>query len=224
MSRLRCVLLDLDGTLVDTAPDLAYAANQVRLESGLEALPLATLRPLVSRGSHGLMSVAFDLPRGDALYERHRNRLLEIYRDNLSRRSRLFPGMGEVLQTLRRRRLDWGVVTNKPGWLTQPLMRALDIHPRPACIVSGDSAARSKPHPDPLFLACEHTGHPPETCLFVGDSGRDIQAGRAAGMATVGATYGYIEPGDDPAAWHADTLIDHPLALLDWIDARAGTA
>jgi phosphoglycolate phosphatase len=222
MNRLHCVLMDLDGTLVDTAPDLVFAANQVRRENDLPELPEAELRPLVSRGSHGLMRAAFDLARGAGDYEHNRIRLLEIYRANLSKRSRLFPSMQEVLDGLVRRGLDWGVVTNKPGWLTQPLMRELALSPPPTCIISGDSAERRKPDPDPLLMACRHSGHPPEACVYVGDSGRDMEAGRAAGMATVGAVFGYIEPGDEPAGWRADALVDHPLALLDWLDGRNG--
>jgi len=220
MTRTRCVLLDLDGTLIDTAPDLVFAANQSRRETGLPELPLPDLRPLVSRGSHGLMRVAFErLHRGSEEYEQRRLRLLEIYRENLTSLSRLFPGMAEVLGTLGERGVDWGVVTNKPAWLTRPLMDALDIRPRPACIVSGDSAVRSKPDPAPLLLACEQTGHPPEANIFVGDSARDVQAGHAAGMITLAAAYGYIEPGDHVAQWHADAVIDHPAALLDHIEA-----
>lgn len=218
MTRPRCVLLDLDGTLVDTAPDLVFAANLSRREAGLPELPLADLRPLVSRGSHGLMGVAFDhLERGSEDYEQRRLRLLEIYRENLTRLSRLFPGMGEVLSALGERGIDWGVVTNKPAWLTRPLMDALDVLPRPACIVSGDSAARSKPDPAPLVLACEQTGHPPEASIYVGDSARDVQAGQAAGMTTLAAAWGYIEPGDRPVDWHADGIMNQPSDLLESI-------
>lgn len=211
------VFLDLDGTLLDTAPDLAFALNAVRAEEDLPPLPLAAIRPYVSNGARGLIAIGFPGVETDSRFEHRRQRLLAVYGANLCRETRLFQGMGAVLDEIERRGGQCGVVTNKPGWLTEPLLARLDLQRRMACVVSGDTVARRKPYPDPLLHAAELTGSPPKECVYVGDTARDAQAARAAGMGMLAAAFGYIEPHDDPHSWGADAVIEHPREILAWI-------
>lgn len=219
------VLFDLDGTLLDTAPDLAFALNRVRSEQGLDALAFETIRPAVSHGSVGLLRVGFDIRPGEARFEDLRRRLLEIYRDHLAVETRLFPGMDEVLRTLEARGMGWGVVTNKPGWLTEPLLGQLGLAQRAVCVVSGDSTAKRKPDPEPMLHACKLSGSDSRACVYVGDAERDIEAGRNAGMKTLVALFGYIGANEDPERWRADALLHEPADLLRWLDqnSRTGT-
>lgn len=214
------VLFDLDGTLLDTAPDLAYALNEVRREQQLPPLPFAQIRPVVSHGSAGLLAAGFELAPGDDRFEPLRQRLLAIYQEHLAVQTRLFPGMESVLDALEDRGLAWGVVTNKPGWLTEPLLQRLDLARRSACIVSGDSTAQRKPDPAPLLHACGLAHCPPGQCVYVGDAERDIAAGRNAGMATLVALFGYLGDDDDPAQWGADGALEQPADLLRWLDGK----
>lgn len=213
----RCVLLDLDGTLVDTAPDLAWSLNALRAEQALPALSFAAIRPHVSHGARALIRAGFDVDEQDPRFEALRLRLLDIYQDNLASESRLFAGMETLLATLETRAIPWGVVTNKPAWLTEPLMIALGLMARAACVVSGDTTAHSKPHPEPLLHASRLVAIPPGQCLYVGDARRDVEAGRNAGMKTLVALFGYLDDGDRPDDWSADGLIAHPLGILDWL-------
>jgi phosphoglycolate phosphatase len=215
--RGRALLLDLDGTLLDTAPDLAAALNQLRLEEGREALPFELIRPQVSHGGIALIRLGF-APDSEARLESLRRRLLAIYRENLARETTLFPGFAHVLDALEAARVPWGVVTNKPGWLTDPLMQALGLAARAACIVSGDTLPERKPHPAPLLHAAARMGVAPGDCVYAGDAERDIIAGRAAGMSTIAVRFGYLAPGEDPAAWAPDGIVDLPTDLLDWIE------
>jgi len=210
------LLLDLDGTLLDTAPDMGGALNRLRGESGLAPLPAAVIRPVVSHGAMRLVKLGFPQAEGDE-FERLRLRFLELYSQFLAVDTQLFPGIEAVLAELEERAIPWGVVTNKPGWLTDPLMAALGLDRRAACIVSGDTVAERKPHPLPLLHAAERIGLAPSDCLYVGDAERDIQAGRAAGMTTVVAAYGYISSDDEPERWDPTGIVEHPLELLDWI-------
>jgi 2-phosphoglycolate phosphatase len=211
------VFFDLDGTLLDTAPDLAFAVNRVRVEEGLPELPLAVLRPGVSHGTRGLLAIAFDLTPEDEPFDALRQRLLAYYADNLAVHTTLLDGMETVLADLETRGLRWGVVTNKPGYLTDPLMAALGLTPRAAAIVSGDTAPHPKPHPAPLLHAADLAGAAPADCVYVGDAERDIQAGRAAGMATLAALFGYLADTDRPDEWGADGLLHAPSELLAWL-------
>jgi phosphoglycolate phosphatase len=222
VSEIRTVLLDLDGTLADTAPDLAYALNRLREENGLAAIPYSRIRPVVSHGGTALIRFGFGLAPEHADFEYLRERLLALYRHNIARETTVFEGMDTVLDRLEADGRRWGVVTNKPGWLTTPLLAALDLLPRAACVVSGDTVARSKPHPDPLLHACELAGCDSAECVYVGDAERDIQAGRAAGMATLAAVFGYLGEEDRPETWGADALVETPGDILDWLDARNG--
>jgi phosphoglycolate phosphatase len=210
------LLLDLDGTLLDTAPDMGGALNRLRAESGLEPLPHEQIRPVVSHGAMRLVSLGFPEASG-AEFERLRLRFLELYSQNLAAQTRLFPGFEPVLDELERLRLPWGVVTNKPGWLTDPLIAALGLDRRAGCVVSGDTVAERKPHPLPLLHAAGLIGVEPARCVYVGDAERDIQAGRAAGMTTVVAAYGYISADDDPGSWGPEGIIDEPAQLLEWM-------
>jgi len=214
----QAVLFDLDGTLADTAPDLAFALNETLRHFGREPLRYEHIRPVVSHGGIALIQLGFGLAPEDPTFEQRRQHLLDVYRSNLCRETRLFPGIPEVLDALERRGVRWGIVTNKPAWLTDPLVQALGIDHRTPAIVSGDTCARRKPHPDPIHHACELLGRSANNCWYVGDAGRDMQAGRAAGCLSIGATFGYIHPQDPIADWGSDLNIDAPQDLLDLLD------
>jgi 2-phosphoglycolate phosphatase len=218
---IRTVLFDLDGTLADTAPDLAQALNTVLAENGHPPLPYDRIRAEASYGGRGLIHLAFGLEPGDADYDRLRQRFLDLYREHLCEHTTIFPGMEPVLAELKRRGIVWGVVTNKPAYLTDPLLQQMGLADAAACIISGDTTANSKPHPEPLLHACRLAGSNPDQCLYVGDAERDIRAGRLAGMQTLAACFGYIRQGDDPRAWGADAMIDTPEAILHWLDHHA---
>ncbi len=211
---LRTVLFDLDGTLVDTAPDLAAAINRVRAEEKLPALSLEHIRPSVSHGSRAMICHGFDLSPEHPDFERLCKRFLEHYAEDISSATRLFPGMERVLVRIEELGLNWGIVTNKPAYLTDPLVADLNLASRAACVVSGDTTPQRKPHPAPMLYACEQVGSAPQHCLYVGDALRDIEAGRRAGTGTVAALFGYILPTDDPLSWGADITIEHPSELL----------
>ncbi len=220
MSGYDALLLDLDGTLLDTAPDMGGALNRLRAERGLEPLPFATIRPVVSHGAVRLVTLGFPGSAGDA-FEALRLRFLELYAQHLAEHTTLFPGIEAVLDELEARGLPWGVVTNKPGWLTDPLLAALELDRRAACVVSGDTLPERKPHPLPLLHAAALVRVPPERCVYVGDAERDIQAGRAAGMATVVAAYGYLSEQDDPGGWQPTGIVAEPGELRDWMAPQA---
>lgn len=215
---IRTVLFDLDGTLADTAPDLADALNRVLVEAGREPLPYERIRPEASYGGKGLVQLGFGVGPEDARFEGWRARFLECYAENLCARTGLMPGMVAVLDTLERRGLNWGIVTNKPAFLTDPLVAQLGLSRRAACVVSGDTTANSKPHPEPMLHACAAAGSRPHECLYVGDAERDVRAGRAANMKTLAARFGYIRPDDRPEDWGADAVIDAPMDIVNWLE------
>lgn len=218
---IRTVLFDLDGTLIDTAPDLGFTLNQLRGRRGLPPLTEAEYRPQASHGSQGLIRLGFRIAESDAEFPALRREFLEIYETHLTRDSPLFPGMGEVLLELEARGLNWGVVTNKPMRLTEPLMRHLGLATRAACIVCGDTLAWNKPHPAPMLHASRLAGNAPEQCLYVGDAERDMVAARAAGMPALVALYGYLGDADRPEEWGALGHIRTPAELLDWLEGPA---
>ena len=221
--RLRTVLFDLDGTLADTAPDISFALNTLLDEQGRAPLPYAEIRPAVSHGSNALVTLGFGLRQGDAGFDLLKERFLAIYASHLAVDTRLFPGMAELLETLTGQGRNWGVVTNKPGWLTGPLLEQLGVADKAACIISGDTTAHRKPHPEPMLLASRQAGSDPARCLYVGDAQRDIEAGRNAGMYTLVAQFGYIGADEHPQHWGADAMVHTPAAILDWIlHAEAG--
>jgi len=215
---VRTVLFDLDGTLVDTAPDLSVALNTLLERHGQATRGLDEIRPHVSHGSPGMLRFAFGLGEGDPGFAELRREFLDLYAADLCRASALFPGMAEVLDELERRGLGWGVVTNKPEYLTRPLLDALDLTSRCACLVGGDTLPQRKPDPEPMHHAAALAGVLPEQCVYVGDAERDVEAGRRAGMRTLVALFGYLGTEDRPTDWGADALIDSPAGLLDWLD------
>lgn len=200
------VLFDLDGTLVDTAPDMVRALTAVQASEGVEPIDYHVARPHVSNGSAGLIGLAFP-DVSEETREQLRQRFLDIYEQAVCVHSRLFPGLDGLLDQLDDAGRPWGIVTNKPKRMTEPLMAALGIDSRAACMISGDSIPLRKPDPAPLILASEQTGVPPGRTVYIGDAARDIEAGRAAGMHTVAAAYGYVTPDDDPTSWAAHDLV-----------------
>jgi 2-phosphoglycolate phosphatase len=222
MRTIRTVLFDLDGTLLDTAPDLADALNAVLMENNRAPLPFQEIRGVVSHGAIALIRLGFDLDESHPDFQPLRQRLLALYRDNLSRKTRPFPGMDELLDQLETLGYNWGVVTNKPGWLTDPLLKNLGLHDRAACVVSGDTLETRKPHPAPMLHACELIGSKPEHCVYVGDAERDVEAGRNAGMHTLVALFGYFQVHDRPQEWNADGMIHAPSDLLAWLTQLNG--
>ncbi len=209
----QAVLFDLDGTLADTAPDLAYALNCMRVSRQLPLLPVATTRAYTSMGARGLLGVGLDVTPEHPDYAAMRDEFLAHYEANLCRETQLFPGMAELLDELERRGLKWGIVTNKAERYTHPLLKLLGVDHRAACVIGGDTTGKTKPDPAPLFAATNRMGIAPRHCIYVGDDRRDVQAGRAAGMKTIVVKFGYLH-GNDPEAWEADAMIDTPGELL----------
>ena len=212
----QAVLFDLDGTLLDTAPDMIGALNRLRKECGRTRIPACDLRSSVSHGSARLVRLGFpDLP--ETALPALQDRFLAIYRANLSAETRLFPGMSKTLDEMRSLGLKLGIVTNKPGWLTQPLLEQLHLDTRFDCVVSGDTLPQRKPHPMPMLHAAALASAQPARCVYVGDAERDIQAARAASMISLVALYGYIGAQERPLEWQADGDLEAPRALLPWL-------
>ena len=211
------ILFDLDGTLADTAPDLGYALNLQLHRHGKVPLSDAVIRPFASHGSRGLIGLGFGITPNDANFLALRDEYLALYDTVFTRSPVLLTGIAELLQAIESRGLKWGIVTNKPRRFTQRLIESMDLHKRAACVVSGDDAPQPKPSPATLRLASEQIGVKSEQCLYVGDAERDVQAGKAAGMKTVVALFGYIDVTDKPHEWGADALIETPNELLDLI-------
>ena len=219
MLSTRAVLFDLDGTLADTAPDLARALNRVRAAHGLEPIPVAIPRPYTSSGARGLLKVGFGLGPDDARYEALKSQFLDFYAAEICVDTCLFDGMSELLAQLDQERVPWGVVTNKAERFTLPLLQNLRLGGRVACVVGGDTTARAKPHPDPLLHAAAALQLLPSSCVYVGDDLRDVQAARAAGMPVLAAKYGYLGDGGAIESWQADAIIEHPRQVLDYLRA-----
>jgi phosphoglycolate phosphatase len=216
-SRIRAVLFDLDGTLLDTAPDMVVALNTLLAQQGRAPLPYVLARTQVSHGSTGMLKQAFpDIPQGDE-FEQLRARFLSLYSARIAQETVLFPGCATVLDTLAQQGIAWGIVTNKPAFLTEPLLQALDLAQRAGCVVSGDTLAERKPHPAPLLHAAQLLALPPQQCVYVGDAQRDVQSAHAAGMQVLLALYGYLGPDDQPDSWQADVQIRSPVEILQWL-------
>ena len=211
----QAILFDLDGTLADTAPDLAQALNKLRLERGMEPAPYESLRPFASAGARGLIGAGLGLTPEAEEYEALRIAFLNNYEAAIAVHSRLFEGVPELLAQLDRSGIAWGIVTNKAMRFTDPLVPMIGLG-HAACVVSGDTTPHAKPHPAPLLEAAQRLGKAPEQCWYVGDDMRDIQAGRAAGMLTVAAAWGYCGS-DGPAQWNAHAIAEEPLELLQLI-------
>jgi phosphoglycolate phosphatase len=218
----RAILFDLDGTLADTAPDLAAAVNWLRTERGLEPTPYAVLRPTASAGARGMIGAAFGLGPGDEGYEELRLQWFDRYQSAMAVHSTLFGGVVELLDGIRSGGMDWGIVTNKPARFTDPLIPQIGLA-HAGCIVSGDTTGFAKPHPAPLLEGARRLGIEPEHCWYVGDDQRDVEAGQAAGMVTVACSWGYCGA-IEPATWGADFLFDTPTDLLEALRAVAAAS
>ena len=216
--RPELLLFDLDGTLVDSAPDLAGAANDLRDQHGLPPLPYAALRPLVGSGARGMVGVAFGVGPGDERFADLRDAFLARYAQRLLAQTRVFEAMRPVLDKLDAHRQRWGIVTNKAMRFTEPIVNGLGLAARAAVLIAGDTTAYAKPHPEPLLEAARRLGVAPEACAYLGDDQRDIVAGRAAGMGTLAAAWGYLGQGEPVQAWAADAVFDSPMQLLQWLD------
>jgi 2-phosphoglycolate phosphatase len=215
---LRAVLFDLDGTLLDTAPDMVGALNALRREELLAPMPYDSIRSAVSHGAARVVKAGFPDAEPEAALRLQR-RFLEIYRGALCRETRLFPGMSEALDALAVWRIKSGIVTNKAAWLTEPLLEELGLRERFACVVSGDTLAERKPHPLPLLHAAALADVSPGECIYVGDAERDVQAAHAAAMPALVANYGYVRADEDTRQWGGDGYLERPLDLLDWLKA-----
>lgn len=215
--RPQAFLFDLDGTLVDTAPDMAGALNRLRAEHDLPSLPYEMIRPWVSHGASALVKVGFGHDLEAERLERLRLRYLDIYAAHLCVDSVLFPGIAGVLEALEAQGRAWGVVTNKPAFLTEPLLEGLGLHTRAGCIISGDTLPVRKPDPAPVRHACALLGLPESACVMIGDAERDIASARAAGSPSIAAAFGYVLEDDDPHTWGADAVVNHAEELHAWI-------
>lgn len=212
------LLFDLDGTLVDTAPDLGYALNLQLARHGKPPLSMEVIRPIASHGSMGLLKLGFGITPQDAQFITMRDEYLDLYAEVFTSSPVLFDGVSKLLNYIESQGLSWGIVTNKPARFTGLMMESMNLHQRAGCIVSGDDAPRAKPYPDTLLLACQHMQVSPKQCLYIGDAARDIEAGNAAGMMTVVALWGYIAETDQPQTWGADYMINTPNELLELIE------
>lgn len=215
------VLFDLDGTIADTAPDLAAALNRVRRARGLEPVPEARLRPASSHGARGLIGAGMGIAPADPDYPALRDAFLAQYEAALCVATTLFADVDATLDAIETRSLKWGIVTNKAARYTVPLLQRLGLAGRAGAVVCGDTTPFAKPHPAPLLAAAGLLGISPERCVYVGDAERDVTAGVAAGMRTLVARYGYIEAHERPETWPADGIIDTPAALLGWLPRAA---
>ncbi len=211
---IAAVLFDLDGTLVDSAPDLAAAAEQMRQERGLPPYPLDLYRPMAGAGARGMLEIAFGLAPDHPDAPAMREEFFVNYERRLTERTVVFDGVPELIARIGERGLPWGVVTNKSARFTVPLTRAMPLFDSAAVIISGDTTAHAKPHPEPLLEAARRLAVDPAQCLYVGDDERDVVAGLAAGMQTVVASYGYLGKSADGQGWGAHASINTPLALL----------
>jgi phosphoglycolate phosphatase len=213
------ILFDFDGTLADTAPDLAAAANAQRTKRGMDPLPVDLLRPVASQGARGMLRVALDMQPDHPEYEASRQQFLDHYAANSTVHSRLFPGIAELLEQLHAQGLAWGIVTNKVTHLTRPIVEHLGLMPHCAALVCGDTTPHSKPHPAPLLHAAQEAGYGIERCVYVGDDLRDVQAAHAAGMPAIAAAYGYLGDGGPVEAWQAEARANNVTELWPAIAA-----
>lgn len=210
---IKAVLFDLDGTLIDSAPDLGAAADKMRTDRGMPSLPLEKYRPMAGAGARGMLGIAFGMAPDHPDFPAMREEFFRNYESCLTQRTYVFEGVAQLIATLAERGVAWGVVTNKSMRFTAPLTKAMPLFATAKAVVGGDSTPHPKPHPAPLLEAARQVGVQPIECLYVGDDLRDMQAGKAAGMGTVAATYGYLGS-TDVKEWGADVEIDTPMALL----------
>lgn len=207
--KIRAVMFDLDGTLLDTAPDFVVVLNQLLTEQQRPNLPDEVIRACVSNGSKALIKLAFGIDETDAQFELLRQRMLELYLQHCCVHTKPFPGIDSLLQQLAENNIAWGIATNKPAAYTLPLMTGIDMQPAPASVICPDHVTKAKPDPESLLLASKQIGCLPEEIIFIGDHKRDIDCGKGAGSITIAAAYGYLEKDEDPASWNADHCVNH---------------
>ncbi|MDI9330192.1 MAG: HAD-IA family hydrolase [Alphaproteobacteria bacterium] len=213
------ILFDLDGTLIDSAPDLGAAADQMRVDRGLPSLPLEGYRHMAGAGARGMLGIAFGMTPEHPQFGDYKEEFFRNYERRLTQLTRAFDGVAQMLQSLQQRGLAWGIVTNKSSRFTDPLVRQMALLNPAAVVISGDTTPHAKPHPEPLFEAARRLQLNTDQCWYVGDDERDIVAGRAAGMLTCAATYGYLGAVADWQAWGADAAIDHPQGVLKKLES-----
>ncbi len=216
-NQLSCFLFDLDGTLADTARDLVATLHQLCAEENHPAPDYNNARNIVSEGSAAMIALAFDDNQSKVLQGQLSKRFLDIYSARLCQETRLFAGIEKILNTIESGNLSWGIVTNKPSRFTNPLVKNLGLAKRAACVVSADTTAKSKPHPLPMQHAAALAGVKPEQCIYIGDAATDIEAGKAAGMQTAIAGWGYIAPSENTSLWNADLEFQTPQELMQWL-------
>ena len=214
---IKAVLFDLDGTLVDTAPDLASALNAILISQNFPELPYLSIRPMVSYGADALIKFAFGTDITSQKHQEYKTQLITSYQHNIATQSRLFDGLIEAIEHLENEQIKWGIVTNKPEYLTRPLLQALNLHQRADCVVCGDQVTNPKPHPEAIYLACQQINILPQQTIYLGDAERDITAGKLAGTHTIACQYGYIPETEDINTWGADKIIDGSTQLSEWI-------
>lgn len=216
-SKLKAALFDLDGTLLDTAPDLAFALNSLLKDNHRPILPFEVIRPHVGRGGKSLVKLGFEIDENHPEFYALWQNLLTLYSEHICDQTKIFPGIEQVLNYLAKKDLPWGIVTNKPGWLTELLLKKIGLFNQTNCIVSGDTLAKRKPDPEPLWYACKLLQCAAFESIYIGDAECDIQAAKRAGMATVAALYGYIGESDDPETWGADKMAHSADEILTYI-------
>ncbi|MEM0954365.1 MAG: HAD-IA family hydrolase [Pseudomonadota bacterium] len=217
--RLEAVVFDLDGTLLDTAPEFIEVVQRLRAEHQAAPLPAAAIHEVVSDGARAMVSLALKMPQTDPEFESKRQRFLSLYEEDLGRATAPYPGIMPLLNTLAAANIPWGVSTNKPRALTVALLERLDLTPAPGSVVCPDDVSQPKPHPEPLLLNCLQLGAKPKRCVYIGDHRRDIEAGNAAGMYTIAAAYGYVHKADDPRDWGADAIAETAADLQQLLQA-----
>lgn len=218
---LSCILFDLDGTLADTAPDLIAALNRSIQKHHFSAVEYQRIKPYISYGAVAMIKQCLPENEDENLQAEILQQMLDDYQQNIAQQTRLYQGMETILTDIENKGLKWGVVTNKRRRFTEPLMTALDLNDRAACIISGDSTDRAKPHPEPMHAACQKAKVKPDQCIYIGDAAHDIEAGKAVGMKTMAATWGYLKSDDIPERWGADFVINSPAEISAFLDGHS---
>lgn len=213
-------MFDLDGTLVDTAPDLIACLNRALSLHGFPAAASERVKPFISYGANAMITASQNTALDEKIQAGILGTLHDLYQNNIAEHSVFFGGMAETLEAIESQGLKWGVVTNKLKRFTDPLMDAFKLTARAACVISGDSVSKPKPYPEPMLAACQQARVKPEECVYIGDAVHDIAAGKSVGMKTLAALYGYLKPGDKPETWGADALIASPEKISEWIGSK----